>query len=91
MPRAYTDRTLKLLWGRSGGRCAMPNCRVELLADATGYDPIVVIGEIAHIAAISDHGPRAEAGLDNSSRNDYENLILLCQNCHAQIDGQPGS
>jgi len=35
----------------------MPNCRVELLADATEYDPIVVIGEIAHIAAASDCGP----------------------------------
>ena len=91
MPRAYSDRTLKLLWGRSGGRCANPNCRVELLVDATEYDPIVVIGEIAHIAAASDRGPRAEAALAVSARNDYENLILLCQNCHAQIDGQPDS
>ncbi len=49
--RNYSDRTLKLLWGRAGCRCAMPECRVELLADATTYDPIVVIGEIAHIAA----------------------------------------
>jgi hypothetical protein len=69
----------------------MPQCRVELLADATDYDPVVVIGEIAHIAAASDRGPRAESNLSGNSRNDYENLILLCQNCHAQIDGQPNS
>lgn len=69
----------------------MPNCRVELFADATEHDPIVIIGEIAHLAAVSDTGPRAAPDLDVSSRNEYENLILLCQNCHAQIDGQPGS
>ena len=28
--------------------------------------------------------------LATAQRNDYENLILLCQNCHARIDGQTG-
>jgi hypothetical protein len=66
----------------------MPECRVELFAEATGYDPIVVIGEIAHVAAASDGGPRSAPQLSSVLRNDYENLILLCQNCHARIDGQ---
>jgi hypothetical protein len=86
--RSYNDRTLKLLWGRAAGRCAMPECRVELFAEATEYDPVVVIGEIAHVAA--DDGPRAAPALAAAQRNDYENLILLCQNCHARIDGQTG-
>lgn len=89
--RSYSDRTLKLLWGRSAGRCAVPECRIELFADATEYDPIVVIGEIAHMAAAADGGPRAEVQLEGAKRNDYDNLILLCQNCHAVIDGQSGS
>lgn len=89
--RSYTDRTLKLLWGRSAGRCAMPACRIALFADATDYDPIVVIGEIAHVAAIQDGGPRASLGTGARQRNDYDNLILLCRNCHSVIDGQPGS
>jgi hypothetical protein len=88
--RHYSDRTLKLLWGRAAGRCAMPECRVELFAEATDYDPIVVIGEIAHVAAVADGGPRAAAALSPHQRNDYENLILLCQNCHARVDGQEG-
>lgn len=88
--RHYSDRTLKLLWGRAAGRCAMPECRVELFAEATGYDPIVVIGEIAHVAAAADGGPRAAPSLATVDRNAYENLILLCQNCHSRIDGQPG-
>src|ERR1700694_5329682 len=88
--RSYNDRTLKLLWGRAAGRCAMPECRVELFAEATEYDPVVVIGEIAHVAAAADDGPRAAQAVASAQRNDYENLILLCQNCHARIDGQTG-
>jgi hypothetical protein len=68
----------------------MPECRVELFADATDYDPVVVIGEIAHVAGAADAGPRAITTLTARQRNDYDNLILLCQNCHARIDGQPG-
>jgi hypothetical protein len=88
--RSYTVRTLKLLWGRAAGRCAMPECRIELFAEATDYDPVVVIGEIAHVAGAADAGPRAAGELGTAQRNDYENLILLCQNCHARIDGQTG-
>jgi hypothetical protein len=88
--RSYTNRTLKLLWGRSAGRCAMPECRIELFAEATEYDPVVVIGEIAHVVGAADAGPRAAPELAAVQRNDYENLILLCQNCHARIDGQTG-
>jgi hypothetical protein len=87
--RNYSPRTLKLLWGRAAGRCAMPECRVELFVDATEYDPIVVIGDIAHVAAAADDGPRAATELDTAQRNDYENLVLMCKNCHSRIDGQP--
>lgn len=86
--RSYSDRTLKLLWGRAAGRCAMPECRVEVFAEATDHDPIVVFGDIAHVAAAGDDGPRANTALDAAQRNDYDNLILLCKNCHSRIDGQ---
>jgi hypothetical protein len=89
--RTYSDRTLKLLWGRAAGRCANPECRTELFAEATDYDPIVVIGEMAHVAGASDIGPRADPGLSEKERNDYENLVLLCRNCHGRIDKQPRS
>ena len=86
--RTYSDRTLKILWGRSAGRCAVPECRVDLLVEETDFDPVVVIGDIAHIAAASDQGPRAQSELSPKNRDEYENLILLCRNCHARIDGQ---
>jgi hypothetical protein len=89
--RNHSDRTLKLLWGRAAGHCAMPDCRVELFAEATDYDPVVVIGDMAHVAGASDDGPRAEHELSLKARNDYENLILLCKNCHDRIDKQARS
>ncbi len=89
--RNYSDRTLKLLWGRAAGHCAMPDCRVELFAEATDYDPVVVIGDMAHVAGACDDGPRAEHELSLKARNDYENLILLCKNCHDRIDKQTRS
>ena len=88
MTRSYTDKTLKLLWGRAAGRCAVATCRVEVFADATDHDPIVTFGDIAHIHAHSDTGARSNTDLTAKQRNDYENLILLCKNCHARIDGQ---
>lgn len=86
--RYYNDRTLKILWGRAAGRCAVPECRVDLLVEETDFDPVVVIGEIAHLAASSEQGPRADGALSVKDRDDYENLVLLCRNCHARIDGQ---
>lgn len=90
-PRSYKDRTLKLLWGKAAGRCAMPDCRIELFVDDSDYDPITVIGDIAHVAGSSDRGPRARADLSGSDRDSYKNLILLCKNCHGRIDGQRSS
>jgi hypothetical protein len=86
--RSYSDRTLKVLWGRAAGRCAVPICRVELFAEATDYDPVTLIGDIAHIEAASDDGPRANLVLSGKKRDSYDNLILLCKNCHSKLDGQ---
>jgi hypothetical protein len=86
--RSYSERTLKILWGRGAGRCSIPTCRIELFAEATEHDPMVVIGEIAHIEASSDSGPRANKAKSRKERDEYDNLILLCKNCHARLDGQ---
>src|SRR5579872_7054410 len=85
--RYYDAQTLKLLWGRAAGRCAMSHCRIELFLTVDDYDPVCIIGEMGHIAASSDGGPRANLELSSRERDDYVNLILLCRNCHRQIDG----
>jgi hypothetical protein len=86
-PRSYSDKTLKILWGRSAGRCNMPNCRIEVFINEHGYDPVWNIGEMGHIFASSDSGPRPNKKLTKFERDEYVNLILLCRNCHGRIDG----
>ena len=86
--RSYNGRTLKMLWGRSAGRCATPECRIQLFVDATDHDPMVIIGDIAHIHASSSKGPRATAAVTRRKLDEYDNLILLCKNCHFRIDQQ---
>ena len=73
-----------------GGRLRALKSREKRGGFGRLYDPIVVIGEIGHVAAANDEGPRAQAALSTADRNDYANLILLCRNCHGKVDGQPG-
>jgi hypothetical protein len=49
----------------------------------------VHIAEMAHIIAATDGGPRADATVSGKDRGAYENLILLCANCHTLIDKAP--
>lgn len=77
-PSAQTLRQLYIL---SGNKCAMPDCK-NLLIDKDG----TWIGEVAHIYAASDGGPRANTSLSREERRGAENLILLCRNCHTRID-----
>lgn len=80
MPRSINQTDLKLLWHRSGGRCAI--CRKELSLTESGG----VIGEMAHIRAYQNGGPRGSDALSDKDRNSYGNLILLCPNHHTEID-----
>ena len=77
-PSAQTLRQLYIL---SGNMCAMPDC-TTLLIDQDG----TWIGEVAHIYAASDGGPRANSSLSSEDRRKFENLILLCSKCHKRID-----
>jgi hypothetical protein len=71
---------------RSGNICAFPGCRLLLTAEGTPKDPVVVLGEIAHIVAESPDGPRGKSPLTAKQRNMYPNLILLCNQHHQLID-----
>jgi len=81
--RRIAQVDLKLLWCKSGGVCAI--CQRGLALPGTSG----VIGEMAHIVAHGDRGPRADADLSLDKLNAYENLILLCPDHHRQVDTQP--
>lgn len=81
-----SDKDRKILWGRSGNRCAL--CRRVLVAERTSADGEAVVGDEAHIAARAPGGPRyGECSPDVV--DSYENLILLCRVDHKRVDDQP--
>ncbi len=82
-----SDKTRKVLWGRSGNRCAF--CRQELVLARTDADPESVVGDECHIASAAEHGPRHAEGWSPEQFGDIENLLLLCRVHHKLIDDQP--
>lgn len=83
------DKTRKILWGRSGNRCAM--CRHELVADATATDDESIIGDECHIVSPSPNGPRHDGSHPQEKLDAYDNLILLCRIHHKLVDDQESS
>ena len=85
---AISLKTHKMLWGRSGGICAFPNCEQFLVVnDGSGLDP-TIIGEEANIVAKEYNGPRGNSSLPTENRDEYNNLILLCSIHHKIIDSE---
>lgn len=89
-PRSYSLQHLKALWGLSGGICAFPGCTTRVIEFSESQDPIV-IGEIAHILASSNSGPRSASSDTGIQRDEYDNLIVLCPTHHTLIDKNPSA
>ena len=86
--RRYAQRTIGLLFGRSGNECAHPECTNPLIENETDQSDAQIVAHICHIYAISEDGPRGKSGLTESELNAPDNLILLCQHHHAVVDKQ---
>ena len=86
--RTYSPQTLKILFALSGNRCAYPDCTNRLIELATENSDALVVAQICHIHAVSPDGPRGEPSLTQEELNSPDNLILLCRNHHAVVDGQ---
>lgn len=85
-PDAHTKRRL---FAASSGYCQNPSCSKELFVDAEGQS--IHIAEMAHIVAANDGGPRANPILSKEALGAFENLILLCANCHTIVDKAPAA
>jgi hypothetical protein len=83
---AITDRVRKILWGKSGNRCAV--CRQHLVIDETGVDDESVVGDECHIVSGAAGGPRHDVTMDPSRIDDLTNLVLLCRVHHKMVDDQ---
>ena len=82
---SISDKTRKVLWGRSGNLCAF--CRVRLVIDASAIDAESVVGDECHIISGAANGPRYEPHLEDRV-DDINNLILLCRIHHKLVDDQ---
>ncbi|PXW37865.1 HNH endonuclease [Erwinia sp. AG740] len=81
---SINQKDIKLLWGRSGNRCAI--CKAELTQDKNSITSAFTLGEQAHIVGEKDDAARGKSSLTLDERNSYHNLILLCPNHHTEID-----
>jgi hypothetical protein len=86
-------KTRKILWGRAANRCAMPDCRNELVIsvgdEQAGDEDPSVIAEECHITSRKTDGARHDPALSPKQRDEYDNLILLCRNHHVEVDYRP--
>lgn len=82
--RNYTRTTIKKLFLLSCNQCATPNCHNSLEA----RDNLTIIAKICHIEAASTDGPRYNPNMTDDERRDFNNLILLCDECHSIIDNK---
>ena len=85
---AISNKTRKILWGRSGNRCAI--CKNEIVVDATAQDDESVVADECHIISSQTNGPRHDLSYQSKKLDSYENVILLCRTHHKMIDDQMG-
>lgn len=88
MARSYSEKDIKLLFTFAAGLCSFRDCRMRCAEPATAWDEAAILGQIAHIVASSDAGPRADPSFPKSERDKYSNLILLCGTHHTLVDRQ---
>ena len=81
-----SQHTRKLLWGRSGSRCAI--CKRELIIESTTDDNESIVGDECHIVSAATNGPRYNKKFPVEKENDFSNLILLCKVDHKMVDDQ---
>lgn len=86
--RQYSAKTIKLLFGSCGNECAEPTCTNRIIAEGTPRSDAAVIGQICHIYAAADNGPRGKPNLTEKERNAPANLVLLCGHHHPLVDKQ---
>lgn len=71
------------LWSRCAGRCEMCN---KILYRSELSQNKVNIGQFAHVIGHSDLAARADIKIDRTFRDSIENIMLLCHQCHKDID-----
>lgn len=83
--KAIPQGISRKLWVKSGGRCQYDGCNVPLWKDSLMQKDLNK-SYISHIVAASEDGPRGDAILSEQLETSFDNLLLLCDECHRRID-----
>lgn len=78
-----------ILWGRAAGRCEFAQCN-RLVSWSLVTQRELNIAQRAHIRSFSRRGPRGRQGLSKDLLNSASNLMLVCHQCHVDIDSGHG-
>jgi hypothetical protein len=71
---------IKILFARSGNRCAFPKCTAPMAFSET------LTGEVCHIKGTRPGSARHDPNQTDVERHDYKNLVLMCPTHHTVID-----
>ena len=80
--RQYRQSHRRRLDTLSMNQCSAPDCVRFLIA----RDHETIVSKICHIEAASNKGPRFNPDMSDDDRRHFNNLILLCDECHSIID-----
>jgi hypothetical protein len=67
----------------------MPGCPIGFLWRELDDGAAVKLAEVAHIVAAGEKGPRSDREATETELTSFQNLILLCPNCHTIVDAAP--
>lgn len=82
--RNYRRSHLRRLDILSGNVCSFPGCDRKLIA----RDQETIVSKICHIEAANENGPRFNENMNDDDRRHFNNLILMCDECHSIIDNK---
>lgn len=81
-----SGKALNLVWARSAGRCQFENCNEDLTRHLAAGSRNANKGYVAHIIGSSQNGPRGDATDSALLAKNPDNVMLLCDGCHREID-----
>ncbi|MYU53274.1 MULTISPECIES: HNH endonuclease signature motif containing protein [Streptomyces] len=83
--RYYSNATIAALMTLARGGCYWPDCKVPTIRLINGNPRLDL--EIAHIRAFEEGGKRFDPTRSARERNSFDNLVLLCNPHHEEVDG----
>ena len=84
--RSPGQKTRILVWGRAAGRCQYHGCGKRLDGDLVTGDLVKNYAYLAHIIASDPGGERGDPVLSHTLSDDPDNLMLMCDPHHREID-----